>query len=306
MDGRESVGRPAPDTDRHGAEGLLLEERITIAAAVLVDLSILVLSALGQAWDLFVLNLCIVAVVLGVAALHRRLDSTWARIFRDWYVPAFLIVIFLENRRLIPLFNPRRLDALLMRLDSLIFLGHSPLLLMERITTPVLTEILQLSYVSFYFLPFCLCLDIYRKRPPEEFHVIASTILTGFYLSYLGYYLTPVVGPRFTLGQIPAVPLQGMFLADAVRGLIEAAEGRMPDCFPSGHAMISLLTILLARRYARGFFPLAVAWFLVIQVSTVYLRYHYVADLAAGWVLGALVYRFGPPLAKALIRRDPG
>jgi membrane-associated phospholipid phosphatase len=305
MRGHEGVRRVAIHEHRRYNEGLLLEERITIAAALLVDLSILAFSALGEAGDIFALNLCIIASILGVAILQRRVARPWATIFRDWYVPAFLIVIFLENRRLIPLFNPHCLDVLLMEMDTLLFLGHSPVLIMEKINTPLLTEIFQLSYVSFYFLPFCLCLNIYLKEPVKVFHINASTILMGFYLSYIGYYITPVMGPRFTLEHLQAVPLQGMFLADAIRGFIEMVEGNMADCFPSGHAMISLLTVLLARRYARGFFPIAVIWFLIIQFSTIYLHYHYVTDLAAGWLLGLLTYSFGPKLAEALIRGDP-
>jgi membrane-associated phospholipid phosphatase len=301
-----NVQGSTPGAHRQGQAGLLLEERITIAAAALADFAILAFSSFGDAWDIFGLNLCIIAAITGAAALHRRCPHAWATFIRDWYVPAFLIVIFLENRRLIRLFNPHDLDALFIRMDSFLFLGHYPTVLMERITTPLLTEILQLSYVSFYFLPFCLCLLIYRTRPGREFHITASTILMGFYLSYISYYLTPVVGPRFTLGHLQSVPLQGVFLYDSLRGALEAAEGRMGDCFPSGHAMISLLTVLLARRYARGFFPAAIAWFLLIQLSTVYLRYHYAVDLAAGWALGALTYSFGPGLARALIREDTG
>lgn len=294
----------ASAADRHGGTGLLLEERITIAAAALADAAILAFSSFSQAWDIFFLNLGIMAFILCIASLHRHVEGAWARVFRDWYIPAFIIVLFLENRRLIPLFHPHVLDALCVRMDTLIFPRQSLPLLMERIATPVLTEFFQLSYVSFYFLPFCLCVNVYRKRPARDFHINASTILMGFYLSYIGYYITPVLGPRFTLGYLQDAPLHGVLLADAVRGFLEMVEGRTADCFPSGHAMISLITVLLARRYARGFFPVACAWFLIIQFSTLYLRYHYAVDLLAGWAMGALTFSFGPALANALIRDD--
>ena len=42
---------------------------------------------------------------------------------------------------------------------------------------------------------------------------------------------------------------------------------------------ISLLTVLLARRYTRGFFSAACIWATRIIFSSVYLGYHYVFDL---------------------------
>ncbi len=293
------------DLDPTGRWGLLIpEEWITIAAVVAMNLLILAFAGLWQAWDIFGLNLLIIAFILGAALFHAYFSSTWMRLFRDWYVPAFLIVVFLENRRLVPLVNPHDLDSLFIRIDRLIFAGYDPTVLLESITYPVLSEILQLSYASFYFLPFSLCLILYLARTKTEFHISASTILVGFYLSYLGYYLTPAIGPRFTLNHLQTFPLSGVFLFDALRGMLDQAEGVMRDCCPSGHVMISLLTVLLAKRYARGFFPVAFIWAVLIILSTVYLRYHYVIDLAAGTALGLLVYGFMPGIARSAILRS--
>ncbi len=283
---------------------LILEERITIAAVTVLNLLITAFAGLGQAWDIFALNLLIIASILGVALLYGRLSGAWAELFRDWYVPAFLIVVFFENRRLIPLVNPHDLDAVLIRIDRLFFAGHDPTVLLERITHPVLSEILQISYASFYFLPLSLCLILYLARRRIEFHISASAIILGFYLSYLGYYLFPAIGPRFTLDHLQTVPLSGVFLFGPIRSSLAQAEGVMRDCCPSGHVMISLLTVLLAGRYARGFFPVVLVWAVLIIFSTVYLRYHYVIDLAAGAGLGLLVYGLVPGIAGSFTPKD--
>jgi membrane-associated phospholipid phosphatase len=283
---------------------LTLEERITIASAVALNLLVLASLKIGLAWDIFGLNILITSVIFGVAIFHRHVGRTWMQIFRDWYVPVFLIAIYLENRRLVPLINPHDLDTLLISLDRLLFLGSDPTLLMERITCPALSEFLQLAYTSFYFLPFSLCVIIYLKQGDRtEFHIAASTILAGFYLSYLGYYLAPAIGPRFTLDHVQTVPLSGVFLFDALRSALDQVEGVMRDCCPSGHTAISLMSVLLAGRYAPRFFPAACIWSALIVFSSVYLRYHYVVDLAAGAVLGCLVYRFAPGIAARLIRK---
>jgi membrane-associated phospholipid phosphatase len=128
----------------------------------------------------------------------------------------------------------------------------------------------------------------------------------GFYLSYIGYYITPVIGPRFTLNHLQSLPLTGIFSFDFIRNMIAQAEGIMRDCCPSGHAMISLLTVLLAWRYTRAFFPIAVIWAFLIIFSTVYLRYHYVTDLIVGMTLGFVVYWRGLKIIETIIFKDMG
>jgi membrane-associated phospholipid phosphatase len=126
----------------------------------------------------------------------------------------------------------------------------------------------------------------------------------GFYLSFIGYYLSPAIGPRFTLAELQAFPLSGLFLFDDLQYIIAQIEGLMRDCCPSGHALVSVLTMLLAWRSARGFFPVAFLWAALIIFSTVYLRYHYVTDLIIGISLGFAVYRWGEPMARSITTRN--
>ena len=284
---------------------LSLEEGLTIGMAVLSNLLILLLMHIRQAHDIFVLNMLITAAILLVAYVHRRFPHAGLQFFRDWYVLPFLIVIYLENRTLIPLINPHDMDSLVMAADRFLFLGHDPIFLMEKIMYPALSEILQISYASFYFLPLALCVILYFFRETrDDFHIAASTIFMGFYLSYIGYYFTPVLGPRFTMEHLQSVPLKGLWTFDFLRNLLAQAEGRMYDCMPSGHALVSLLTVLLSWRYAKSFFPVALVWTVLLIFSTVYLRYHYVADLIVGISLGFAVYRWGEPMTRSIITRN--
>ena len=280
---------------------LNLEERLTIAMAMLLNLLMMLFAGLRLTGDIFTMNLLILAFILIVSTAHKYYQVTWLRYFRDWYVLGIIIIIYMENRKLIPLVNPHDVDSIVILIDRFLFLGHDPTVLLERITFPLLTEVLQIAYASFYFLPFTLCLLLYFKRSPLDFHINASTILMGFYLSYIGYYLLPAIGPRFTLNHLQSFPLSGVLIFNFLRNSLNIAEGMMRDCCPSGHALVSLLTILLARRYHRTFFPAATLWGALIISSTVYLRYHYVTDIIAGVILGLIVYAYGPSLSMSLI-----
>jgi membrane-associated phospholipid phosphatase len=281
---------------------LTLEEWITIGIAAIFNLFTILFLRMGQACAIFSLNMIIMMVIFLTAYVHDKYRPAWLRVVRDWYVIPFLIVIYLENGPLVPLVNPRGMDSLVMAADRYLFMGNDPTVLMERIIHPAFSELMQIFYASFYFLPFSLCAILYFSRGTrKDFHIAASTILMGFYLSYLGYYLTPVLGPRFTMEHLHSVPLTGLWAFDFLRNLLAQAEGKMYDCMPSGHALVSLLTVLLSWRYAKRFFPAALVWTTFLLFSTVYLRYHYVTDLLVGMALGTAVFRFGPVLAEAFM-----
>lgn len=284
--------------------GLNLEECLIMGAAALFNGLIIFSGTLGQAGDIFVLNLIIIASILTAFYAYRSIPRASILFLRDWVVMVFLIVIYMENRRLVPLINPHDVDGVIIAIDRFLFFGHDPTVLLERITFPVLTEVLQIVYASFYFLPFSLCAVLYAKGRKDEFHIAASTILMGFLLSYVGYYLTPAIGPRFTLDELQNIPLQGVFFFDFIRNMLDRAEGLMRDCCPSGHTLISLLTVMLAWRTARRFTTIASVWACLIVFSAVYLRYHYVTDLIAGLFLGFVVYSVGPGIAEVFIHRS--
>jgi len=288
-----------PDKDHR----LNLEECLIMGMAALFNILIVIFKILGQAGDIFILNIMIMTSILIAATVYKRFPHATIRFLRDWIVLVFLIVIYLENRRLIPLINPHDLDGMIIAIDRFLFLGHDPTVLLERITYPLLTEVLQLFYASFYFLPFTLCVILYAQEQKMEFHIIASTIIMGFLLSYIGYYLTPAIGPRFTLDHLQSFPLRGVLFFDFIRNMLAQAEGVMRDCCPSGHTLVSLLTVLLARRAAKRFSVIASIWACLIIFSAVYLRYHYVTDLVAGLFLGLVVYSIGPGIADVFINR---
>jgi membrane-associated phospholipid phosphatase len=282
-----------------GRQALNLEEQLVTGMAILINLLIAAFFQWSRAWDLFLINCLIILGIDSISIEQRRFHSLWTHYVRDWYAIALLLIIYLENRRLIPLINPHDIDLFLIETDRLMFLGHNPTILLEKITCPILTEVFQIIYASFYFLPFSLCVILYRKETAEKFYIAASTFLMGFYLSFIGYYLTPAIGPRFSLANQQAFPLSGLFLFDMLQYAIAQIEGVMRDCCPSGHALVSVLTMLLAMRSARGFFPVAFLWAALIIFSTVYLRYHYVTDLIIGISLGVC----SVPLGRA---HDPG
>jgi membrane-associated phospholipid phosphatase len=204
-----------------------------------------------------------------------------------FYPLIFIPIIFDSFADLLPWVSAGEWDSLLIRLD-LALLGTHPTVWLERLSHPVLTEVLTWAYASYYFLPAILAVTIYRRGKTEDFDRAVFGLVLCFYLSYIGYFLVPAVGPRFTLAHLQTIDLPGVFLADTIRDTLNVLERFKQDAFPSGHTAIVLLVLFYAWRFVRGLFWIFLPMVVALIFSTVYLRYHYVVDVLAGILLAAV------------------
>jgi len=150
-------------------------------------------------------------------------------------------------------------------------------------------------YLSYYFVPFVLGIVVYQQQTTAEFRSLAFTIVLTFYLSYLGYFLFPTLGPR-----VPPVAeslaIGGGMLSEAARRFLAWAERNPTDAFPSGHTAIALLCVFRARRVSSRLTALYLPLVTGIIFSTVYLHYHYVVDVLGGAALACAGAWLGPRL----------
>ena len=184
-----------------------------------------------------------------------------------------------------------------------------------QFSSPWLTEILQIAYTLFYVLFLLIGMELYRRNNKDLFHFFMFTCVYGFYLSYIGYFFLPAVGPRFTLHDFSALnrDLPGVFLTPYLRWFVNfggsvpmgvpngaAIAGTQRDVFPSGHTMMTLVLIYLSMR-----FRIRLRWFIAITgtlliIATVYERYHYVVDLIGGSAFMVVCVVTAPPLYRSI------
>ena len=227
------------------------------------------------------------AVVLTLLWWLDRGQIWIVRTLHAFYPVIFIPILFDNFADLLPWASPTERDPFLIRLDHAL-LGTHPTVWLERFSHPVLTEVLTWAYASYYFLPLILAVAIYRRGKTGDFDRVIFALVLCFYLSYVGYFLVPAVGPRFTLAHLQHIDLPGVFLADTIRDTLNALEGFKQDAFPSGHTAIVLVVLFYAWRLARGLFWIFLPMVVALIFSTVYLRYHYVVDVLAGILLAAL------------------
>ncbi len=240
------------------------------------------------------INLVVISVASVISYLEAISEQKVWRIIHYWYIAPIILLTF---RQLFFMVKPIRVydfDDWFIAIDHWM-LGTNPTQFLYQFSHPVLTEILQIVYGMFYLLPIILGLSLLNKNRFVALDFALFSVIYGFFLSYLGYFSLPGIGPRFTLHDFNTInqTLPGLFLTNPLREMTNAGEG-IPfgtlnpasvvqrDVFPSGHTMITLivmyLSIKLKSRSRYFFIPIGS----LLILATVYLWYHYVIDLIGG------------------------
>lgn len=240
----------------------------------------------------------------------KEKNKLWEQI-HFWYILPTIFISFKEIYFMVKPIAGFDCDTYLIAIDKFIF-GVNPTEYLFQYSFPVLTEILQIAYSTFFFLPLILIFELQMKKEIQNFKFTAFALVLGFVLSYIGYFLVPAIGPRFTLHEFEMtnIELPGLWLTNHLREIINAAEA-VPagtlnpievvqrDVFPSGHTQMTLIVMYLSYKFKTNFrfFMYVVGTLLIF--ATVYLRYHYVVDLIGGLLFMILTMY----LAKLLFNR---
>lgn len=224
----------------------------------------------------------------------------------DIIFPVLSVLIIFDSLGLIVHnINPHDIDYLLIRIDYRIFGGY-PTVFLERMISPLLTDVLEVAYSTYYFLPIILGIALKAKGKSEEFEKSLFLILLCFYLSYVGYLLFPALGPRYTMQHLYDKELDGFLVSGPIQNVLNLMEGVKRDAFPSGHTAVALLVLLLAYRYEKTLCRWVIAPVLLLIFATVYCRYHYVIDVICGVMLTVVTLAAGEVYYKAWLRRKNG
>lgn len=203
----------------------------------------------------------------------------------DLFFPFFCILIVFESLGyMVHTLHPKDIDPVLVKIDYLIFHGH-PTVLLERFINPLLTDIMQLAYLSYYFLPIILGIILKVQKYDQAFDRSLFLIIFCFYLSYIGYLLMPALGPRYTINHLQTLDLEGLIFAQPIQDALNRLEGIKRDAFPSGHTGVALTVLYCAHLHEKKIFWIYLPIVILLMMSTIYCRYHYVVDVFAGILL---------------------
>jgi len=241
----------------------------------------------------FLIGLYSLLIVVQILLARYHRNGRMITIAYDLIFPVICVLLIFDSLEwVVHYINPEDIDPLLIRIDYLIF-GNHPTVMLERIMHPLLTDMVQIAYSTYYFIPVSYGIVLISKRKKEEFDRSLFLILFCFYLSYIGYILFPALGPRFTIDHLQTQELQGFLITEPIQNLLNRLEGIKRDAFPSGHTAVACTVLYCAYMFEKRFFWICLPVVAALIFSTVYCRYHYVIDIIAGLVLTVLSVAVG-------------
>ena len=168
-------------------------------------------------------------------------------------------------------------DTLLQTLDQLLLARPAADYFLGR-QSPLVTDVMVMAYLLFFYYllsgPGYYCFTDLRR-----FRLNIIGLFSLYAAGLLSYSVLPAGGPHLAqpfAAALPAGPLARLMLP-----VIDNGSNGV-DAFPSIHIAVSAYLLGFdalhhRRRFRRLLLPCALLW-----VSTIYLRFHYLTDLAAG------------------------
>ncbi len=279
-------------------------------------LAVIFYTEIKNSTNWILINLFIIAGIISIATVDVKLNAGRIfKLFRKLTLAPLVFFIYTQAQIYIRAINPHDYDAILIAWDKFIF-GVNPTQWLKNISFPALTEYLQFTYMTYFFLPMFHGVELHLKGKDLEFDEFSRMVGFAFFMSYLCYFVLPAVGPRFTLHDFSqmSTDLPGLWLTEFFRGSVNSGGG-IPsgininpvlfvnrDCMPSGHTWITLVNIYLGFKFRSK-----LRWvFLVFGGSlifgTIYLRYHYVVDVLAAILLAVATFKLEKIFRRFLVR----
>jgi membrane-associated phospholipid phosphatase len=242
-------------------------------------------------WRYFAAHCAIAVGIAWLAWAATRSENRALQFARNWYPLALYIFFFEELRGLVHAIFHEWFDRWLILFDYN-FGGAHPAAWLSRFANPGLNDFMQLSYMTYFLYLVILPAILYLQGRRAEFWTVMVATAIAHYSVYVIAVLFPVESPYFARASLHLAPLEG----GAATTTIEFIErfGRVHGAaFPSAHVAGSVVALLAARRYKPWLFWICFPFFLSMCVATVYGRYHYIADVLAGTVVGAIGWAAG-------------
>lgn len=251
----------------------------------------------------------VVIMLFAIAMRIKRDPENWREgsmyMLRDW-VPFVLVVFLYENLAAVAGQVMPFDIAGVMREWDLVILGVEPTIWAQKIYSPLLTDIMSLSYALYLAEPLFLMflLSLWGKR--AEFRHMALTLTFTFLLGFTGYVFLPCSPPRYFIEHLYTDPirLQGLFFFDRLQGAWDGLSVVSGGAFPSLHVGISAVALIYAFKFRNMNKTCRIVWYAYVPMvtslwfSTVYLRHHWVIDIFAGWFVTGVAYLVSCALMK--------
>lgn len=219
--------------------------------------------------------------------LAQRFWHFW----RHWYPHLFFLFCFEELGRLVHLVQPGWQDAKLIAFDHWLT-GVHPTVWLEQLATPARNDFMQFVYLTYFTYLLVVGGVLYYRRDWHGYWSVMTYSAVGYAIGYVIAVFFPIESPWYSMAGMWHGELRGG-AATSVINFIEHYGRVRGAAFPSQHVAGAVAATWGAWRHRRWLFWVMLPLVGCMCVSTVWGRYHYVADVFGGMITGTLGYVIG-------------
>lgn len=242
------------------------------------------------------------AVCLGLVRTNLLRSNLWAPLLYRIGIYGTVQQSYVFFKHLLPVVNPGSLDHELFALDHVLF-GFEPAVWADRFVTPLTTEWFAFFYFCYFFL---LAAHIFPILFGARDQMLLGEFMLGMLiivcLGHTGYILVPGFGPFRAFPELFKNELPSGLWMDLVWSTVRS-NGAQKDIFPSLHTAGPCFIAMFSFRN-RDRLPFRYTWPLLtffaanIIGATMFLRWHYVIDVFAGFALATLAALVSPLVTR--------
>jgi len=239
---------------------------------------------------------------------------------RHFYPVLLYTAFFVETGSLNRMFFKEYLDPMVVQWEQGLFGCQPSVLFMQKLPWLAVSELFYASYCSYYFMVAGVGIALFLRDRRQFFHYV-SVVSFLFYVCYLIYIFLPVIGSRVFFYQVDSYALpeatQQLAVTSAYPEAVQAGAFfrlmrwvyrvfEAPGAaLPSSHVAVALCTVSFSFRYLRRIRYVHLAVTLLLCLSTINCRYHYVVYVLTGLVAAAVLIPTGNWLYFKFSKRDP-
>jgi membrane-associated phospholipid phosphatase len=260
--------------------------------------------------------LCLGLVHWLIRASAARPTNKVLDFFRHFYPVLLYTGFYRETGELNQMLVTGYADGVFIHWDHVLFGFQPSFEFMRTFPSVWVSEVFYIAYFSYYIMIAGVGLALFLRSRSQFYHYI-SVVSFVFYGCYLTYIFLPVIGPRIIYSDIAeftpppeSPPAEQWVVPESVQSgpffqvmkIIYRYFESPGAAFPSSHVAIALVTLYFSFRYLPKIRWVHLVFAVLLCLSTVYCRYHYAVDVAAGVLTTALLL----PLGNRLYARCDG
>ncbi|HET7545859.1 MAG TPA: phosphatase PAP2 family protein [Polyangiaceae bacterium] len=255
-------------------------------------------------------SLLLVNVLSLVLVRGRLLKRAWvAAVIYRIGIYGVVQVSYFFLRHVLPLVNPTTLDQKLYEFDLWLF-HYEPAMAWDRFVTPATTEWFSFFYFGYFLLMAVHVVPlVFFGRKKQIVGEFTFGILLMFSIGHTLYMVVPGYGPYRAMADAFHHPFPDGPWYDLVMDTVHSG-GAMMDIFPSLHTGAPTVLALFSYRN-RHELPYRYTWPIVtfctvnIIIATMFLRWHYLIDVVAGFSIAVSAVLLSRPIVRwELARRS--